>query len=145
MFAPEMRVEVGIRNPSLVSTTSLRMALIPALRPRLVLPILFATLWPLHIVFILPLLVLPLFVLPPLLLHLAIVFLSLRMPVPTLRLLLRTPFVLRRRLATIPALRLLIPAILRPGLILPVLLLSIVLAIVAMVILRDRHRRSCNQ
>jgi hypothetical protein len=133
MLAPEMRVEVRVWDAALIPAAPFRAGLfaLPLFGPGLLMPLLFPPLLPFPV---LPLL---------LLLHLTIVLWLLRMAVTALGLLVLSSFVLRRHLAAIPALRLLISAVVWPRLFLAILRVCIVLLIVPVLVLRDgRDRRS---
>jgi hypothetical protein len=144
MLAPEMRVEIRGWDAALIPAAPFCAGLftLSLLGPGLLMPLLFPPLLPFPV---LPLL---------LLLHLASVLWLLRMPVTALRFLVLSSFVLRRHLAAISALGLVIwPVVtstifrprllLRSHLLLPILRARIVLLVVPVLVLRDgRDRRS---
>jgi hypothetical protein len=119
----EMRVEVSIRDPPLISAVSFCPALCLPLRPSL----LMASLFPL----------LRLFHVRPLLrlLHLAIVLRLLRMPISTLRFL----------IATVIVAMIFGPSLFRPILRLRSLLPIILVLVLFMLVLRDGHRHRSQQ
>jgi hypothetical protein len=140
MLAPEMRVEVRLRDPPLIPFVTLGprtlIALHLALRPSLLVPV------------FLPFLLLTHVLLTFRLLHLAFVLLAFRMPVSTLRLLRWMSLTLWSHVVPVPALWRFIPTfvrpclplrmrlLLRPSLFLPILWLRIFGTFVLMFVLR---------
>ena len=137
MFAAKVCAEVWFRDPALIPLVALRPCLLVALHLPLRSSLLMAV--------FLPLLLLSHILLALRLLHLTFILLPLGMPISTLRLLRRTPLVLRSHLAAIPALRFLTSSVVRPSLILPILRLRTFRAVVLVFVLRNSQRGHAQQ
>src|SRR5262249_51505673 len=106
VLATEVGAEVRFRDPALIPFVSLGTCMLVALH----LPLRTGLLMPVFFPLLLLSRVLTLFGL----LHLAFVLLALRMPISTLRLLLRPPLVLRSHFVAVPARRRFIRTLVRP-------------------------------